>query len=144
MKKHNCQVMCSALNGVNSWSPALFYKSAPRKAVFSEKAHVKSIWSADDTSQNRQVKCWCALAGNINQICVTCLKSGFSECRVRSTTTTTESRFVMFNLKCSWSKGRREHTYILKQLSWGVICPLKKNEWQAYCKCQTDVLSGWW
>ena len=39
MKKHLCKVMCSALNGVNSWSTALFYMSASRKAVFSEKAH---------------------------------------------------------------------------------------------------------
>ena len=50
-------------------------------------------------------------------ICVTRLKSSFSERKVKSTTTAMENRFAKFKLKCSSSKGRRGHTYISEQLS---------------------------
>ena len=68
MKRHNCQVMCSALNGVNSWSPALFYMSASREAVFSERAQCQV-----------HLICWryITLMCVINQICVTRLKKRF-------------------------------------------------------------------
>ena len=124
----SCDVLCFGGRRQQLISSALFWCLHQEGLFWVKKLIVKSIWSAEDTSHNRQVKCWLALGRNINHICMTCLKKRFQWTQSEKyKTKTTESRFVKFKLKCSWSKGRRGHTYISKQLSWVVICPLKKN-----------------
>ena len=73
-------------------------------------------------------------------ICVTRLKSSFSERKVKSTTTAMENRFAKFKLKCSSSKGRRGHTYISEQLSWVVLWKIMSDKQIVKYIC----FMGWW
>ena len=176
---------CACSDGNNSWSPALFSKSASGKDISCEKKSIDRLklprkdektqlssdvqWRASTADLRRSFTCrhrerlffvkklivhlicWGYITQSESEvlmcvgwlqylICVTRLKSGFSERKVKSTTTAMENRFAKFKLKCSSSKGRRGHTYISEQLSWVVLWKIMSDKQIVKHIC----FVGWW
>ena len=123
INKQICHVMCCASDGVNSWYPALFSYVCIKRGCFEWKSslsspfdllkihHTIARWSADVRYQS-DLRDTSEKAVSVN-----------AKWEVQQR----QQKADLFKLKCSWSKRRRGHTYISKQLSWVVICPLKKN-----------------
>ena len=108
MKRHNCQVMCSALNGFNSWSLALFYMSISGKAVFSEKAHCQV-----------HLICWRYITQSPSEVLISVgwkYQSHLHDTSEKAVSVNAkwevqqrQQKADLFKLKCSWSKRRRGH-----------------------------------